>query len=403
MDALWFLQYLGLSEEADERSIKRAYAARLKRIDPSTDLDGFARLRQAYEQALSWRTARPSGADVLAPSMPAIRQHAAAPPPADDAPASPEAEVTPVEQARSAIERLLAAIHVGTPAADALDEQLARLRGDHLRAMLTFELWLIDGLASSGFTGQLALFRAARERFGWMDVTHLAQLGPRGSWIQRVMTEEMAWARQTGELRGARWFEWLEQGAQTAPPDPIVSQWPHVQRLLNRYPNYLRLRLRSLALETWKAAFDALPAMDRDLAEAYATLPSPRQHRQATPQAGRTTDSRGSALIAVMVLFAVFNLLRGMFGSEHAWQAPSSELHTTTAASTASATGHAPPPFDQLCPRLSQKVHAPGWVPPSNPVERQKLTNFIRLCLTAHDWPHWQMADPQLAKLGIST
>ena len=52
MDAPWFLSFFELAADADERAIKQAYARRLKRLDPASDVEGFGRLRQAYEAAL---------------------------------------------------------------------------------------------------------------------------------------------------------------------------------------------------------------------------------------------------------------------------------------------------------------------------------------------------------------
>lgn len=43
---------LGVPADADERTIKRSYAALLKEHRPDEDLDAFQRLREAYEQAL---------------------------------------------------------------------------------------------------------------------------------------------------------------------------------------------------------------------------------------------------------------------------------------------------------------------------------------------------------------
>src|SRR5687768_13438994 len=43
---------LGIRADADERTIKRSYAALLKVHRPDEDLDAFQRLREAYEQAL---------------------------------------------------------------------------------------------------------------------------------------------------------------------------------------------------------------------------------------------------------------------------------------------------------------------------------------------------------------
>lgn len=46
---------LGLSSDADSRTIKRQYATLLKKTRPDDDADGFQRLREAYEEALNWQ------------------------------------------------------------------------------------------------------------------------------------------------------------------------------------------------------------------------------------------------------------------------------------------------------------------------------------------------------------
>ena len=44
----WALRELGLRPDADERAIKRAYAAKLKTTRPEDDPEGFQRLHAAY-------------------------------------------------------------------------------------------------------------------------------------------------------------------------------------------------------------------------------------------------------------------------------------------------------------------------------------------------------------------
>lgn len=51
---------LGLEGPTDTRTIKRAYAARLKKCRPEDDSEGFAILRRAYETALSWSDDAPA-------------------------------------------------------------------------------------------------------------------------------------------------------------------------------------------------------------------------------------------------------------------------------------------------------------------------------------------------------
>ncbi|MFZ2752377.1 MAG: J domain-containing protein, partial [Lysobacteraceae bacterium] len=52
------LRELGLGPDADERAVKRAYAARLKATRPDTDPEGFQRLNAAYQAALAWVQSR---------------------------------------------------------------------------------------------------------------------------------------------------------------------------------------------------------------------------------------------------------------------------------------------------------------------------------------------------------
>jgi len=54
----WALRELGLRPDADERAVKRAYAARLKTTRPEDDPEGFQRLHEAYQAALAWLRSR---------------------------------------------------------------------------------------------------------------------------------------------------------------------------------------------------------------------------------------------------------------------------------------------------------------------------------------------------------
>ena len=55
----WGLEVLALGEDADERTIKRAYAQRLRVTRPDDDPAAFQRLHEAYQAALAWVQQRP--------------------------------------------------------------------------------------------------------------------------------------------------------------------------------------------------------------------------------------------------------------------------------------------------------------------------------------------------------
>lgn len=56
----WALEALDLPADADERAIKRAYAARLKVTRPDDDPAGFQQLHETYQAALAWARHRAS-------------------------------------------------------------------------------------------------------------------------------------------------------------------------------------------------------------------------------------------------------------------------------------------------------------------------------------------------------
>jgi hypothetical protein len=69
-------EVLGIAPTADPKAIRRAYAVRLRQIDPDRDLAGFARLRQALEWGLA-QAAQP--ADLPADRTPRNPRHDAEP------------------------------------------------------------------------------------------------------------------------------------------------------------------------------------------------------------------------------------------------------------------------------------------------------------------------------------
>lgn len=91
------LLQLGLDHDADERSVKRAYARRLREVRPDVDPVGFQRLNELYQHALEWvrqRDAAASAEPIVAYRISAVRFDGAAADSADSIEATP-VEATP--------------------------------------------------------------------------------------------------------------------------------------------------------------------------------------------------------------------------------------------------------------------------------------------------------------------
>lgn len=216
-----FFSVLGITPTPDQKSIRRAYAVALKRIDQAANPEGFAALRDAYERARAWADGQGSSAKAAAPfpdpaAAPAGRPGPEVPPdalrrswsdePAPDEPA-PEsapasAQDTPASGRRrpprqsadrahdtssrpdpappadpalpSATERAEAVAHWTEELMAAADDQVQPMmdralldeRLAHLDARQDLAVSLAHALrARPG--GRLALFNTARRAFDW--------------------------------------------------------------------------------------------------------------------------------------------------------------------------------------------------------------------------------------------
>ena len=277
MSMPWFLELLQLPPHADERAVRRAYAMRLKSIDPATDPAAFAHLREAYEAARAW--AADEDHEVLAelPSsgpreepLPAFE-----PPVAEAAPVQAELPtVDPVEQAASLVDRFAERIARGSrgDVRGELELCTAELRLQYIDAPGIFEEVLIDRLARGLLEKRAVVFTHASEHFHWQEIGHLASLGPKGAWIDAVESQRMIWISQAKVPGRANRFSLIEQAdaARGGLPMEIVRRWFDVRDDFQRFPAYLGLYLTVQRQHEWAASYDALPAPVKQAIEARA-------------------------------------------------------------------------------------------------------------------------------------
>jgi hypothetical protein len=154
---MWPFAELGLEADADERAVKRAYAARLRQTRPEDDPQGFQALHAAYQAALAscrQREAVPVEAARPVAPMPAsdepLTRSDAAP---SSGPARPASTVPPLPAARfdldAFVQQAIAHAGVGDPAA--LEHWLRGIEA----------LWSLDTKAQAGHTLVSAIYRQA--------------------------------------------------------------------------------------------------------------------------------------------------------------------------------------------------------------------------------------------------
>lgn len=422
MQTPWFLGYLDLTTEADIAAIKRAYARLLKKIDQATDIDGFMRLHEAYRLAIEW--SRRSSPEPAAPVLETIEMSGrtvgapdTTPPPQNarhDATEHPRdvfqnAIEHPQETAARAIDALIASLEAGTTAQQALDEQLRVVRDGHLRAAATFEALLLDRLMHSLLPKRVALFYAAREAFAWSDITHLAQLGLAGKWLDQLGMELRAWQKECFKLGAGSPIDQfagaalLERAALT-PQDfnrEVALNWPLMRDLLTRYPRYMALRYDWPSLQAWEMAYKAIAhTIDPHTGGAWAA----EREKPGRTWTGPLTPALVclAILLLIALLFAVFVL----------GQRPGAPAPTTVGSQDTESEAHRQraaipelprnPPIDpRTCSYVERAVHAEGWNPPDEPEMRDRIRSTARACLNLGIWPNRHANDAQLQKLGI--
>jgi len=267
-DTLPFLQRLGLDEDTDARSIRRAYARALKLIDQESDSAGFQELREAYDTALQWAAWREQQNATPVPATPnygmarAPVTLAAAPPAfvADDAQSSATIVFT---QFRATMAQLLQQ-HRAQNTIEwqrALQHSLNDERLLDLNARFHFEAQIADLLTNGWQPGHDTLFNAACKVFHWdEDRRRLQQLGHAGALLDQAIREYAVY-QQLSEAEKMIHHAALALLRKDSQPTAyqLRGDMPHVERLMQLFPAWMSVVVDLGRVEQWRASLQALP------------------------------------------------------------------------------------------------------------------------------------------------
>jgi protein TonB len=320
---------LELGPDADERTIRRAYARRLKLIDPEADPAAFQALREPLEAALRWAAWRAQNADAtddeaddaeadddspaasrvddLPPDpAPPVPVTVAAPAPALEPVAQPVAEPEPGELAfagfHARLQRGLASEDGGTLL---LEAALADALLVNLEARTYFE-WRMACLLASGWQpGHEFLFQPASTVFSWeSDRRRLALFGPVGAMLDAAIRERLIFLAQDEKAIDAQ-RQLMRRLRVEGPGSDLAPQMSLLGLLLQRFPNWTRAMTRQEIVQRWITAWNALTPPEREAAQRriMPTLTPP-------PSSYKPERSGGGFGMGWMAVVAVIALVR---------------------------------------------------------------------------------------------
>lgn len=310
MSTPFFLTFLELQIEADERDIRRAYAKRLKLIDQESDPDGFQRLRHAYESALSWAQSRaaqiPDRTEVdavpthlrssLEPDPFATESELVNEPESSDS-TSLKVHVVPAFQlAEAAYERFLKGLDRPLRERDravaALEKSLNDPDLTNLDARNFFEGLVARGLAQGWQPGHEVLLVAAIDCFEWnRDRYRLAQFGQVGYFIDASINERAAFDGQAPAYKDLQRQLIQAMRVDDRPGEKLlVTGMGQLELLLTNFPHWMHLVTPVNQANVWRAWHQSLTPQQR------------RAHEQAPP----TPVAKPASPITLLWVFLAF-------------------------------------------------------------------------------------------------
>ena len=268
-----FLRLLGVDAAADERRLRRAYAARLKTIDVEADPAAFQALREAFEAALAWRerqstTGAPAAKRASAPSPSPSPSPSPLPLPL---PASEPSTYAPPAATATEFDAFAASI-AGFASED--DARTA-LSDVHARLMLAagedFEARIADLLADGWRPGHEHLFHAARKRYAWEMPRALRLFGSAGRLLESAIQQDALFASLPHRVRESRMRVAARLRETAKPPlgEALISELD-ILALMHQHPHWLAVMAPMDHAEHWLDA-----RRWKDVTERKVTPPPP--------------------------------------------------------------------------------------------------------------------------------
>ncbi len=332
------MQALGLEPDADEREVRRAYARRVKAIDPATDPGGFQTLREHYEAALAWVRARAQAdradaADIEPPGTttaddgepdppePAALAPSAPPHPvAEPIDPTPPAAPLPVNLWADADGQVFA--EFAEAAARAFTDEAAaraaleRAQEDprlvNLEARARFELRVAQLLAQGWRPGHQFLFRAACDAFHWeRERSRLFSFGPMGAMLDAAITESLIFYQQPEYQFALQRGLVVRLREDPLPPNDVLArERERLHVLVQRFPHWLHIVTSSANVARWQESLQALAPPP--------PTPSPVPRASPQPAGAPTAGTRGKLgatdWSGFLLLIGILVVISNMFG-----------------------------------------------------------------------------------------
>lgn len=224
------LRFLALPYDADERSIRRAYARRLKQLDQQTEAAAFQQLREAYEGALQWARNSPTPVEAC-PACP------------DEpvAPTVPDSATLAATVLGAALAELLANGPLQPePVQELLRATLTSAAMVELDTRAAFEALVAERLVLGWQPGHEVLFPAAVTVFGWMEEHRLRRFDGMEEVLRRAIGQDVDFHRQgSWDIIGQRRLLTKLRAADLPEQKEMIDLFPSFEYLSLYLPDWL--------------------------------------------------------------------------------------------------------------------------------------------------------------------